>query len=143
MLIINSVSDIKRLADSGAISGPLASHLMRKIDRIRVHVDPETPIEQFQLTESGTFGVLETRDKDLHEIGVPDLSVAMPEFVTRLGMGTETFFVAYFLSTNDVIEQVYMPDAVTAGSIRLWLSEQPLEEETDGGDENASQGLPF
>lgn len=145
MRIIRSLRDIRKLAAEGTVSCPLAAHLTAKVERLRAALAPEVPPEAFDMGASGTgiFGLLEPGDRDLSGIGIMDLAGMMPEFVTKLVLGAETFYVVYLMVDNDAIDQAYLPDALVEGELRLWLVEQPLEEEPQGGEPDDDQVEPF
>lgn len=132
MHIIKTMADIRRLKLAGSISAELAAHFARKMDRLKDNLAPELDLEDFNLEMHGVFGVLEASDQDLTAIGLPEsLALIMPEWVSRLEVDDEVYYVLYLLYDNDGIDQVYLPDAIMVDEIRLWLSEQPVEEESE------------
>jgi hypothetical protein len=136
MKIIKNICDLRRLKLAGAISPELAEHFARKMNKLHQTVAPELGLEDFSLEFYGVFGIVEAQDQDLSGIGLPEsLALVMPEWVSRLAVGGETYYVLYIMADNDLIDQVYLPDAIMAGKIRLWLSEQPVEEGADGEDD--------
>lgn len=146
MLIINqAMNDIRRLAQSGLIPSDLASHLDKKVRRLHEALEPETPLEDFCLEAHGLIGILEKGDRSLKEIGMPeDLSLIMPEWISRLTLPESgNVFILYVMATNDEVIQVYLPEDVMPDAVRLWLSEQPLEEEAEGGEEDENRPVPF
>lgn len=131
MHIIKTICDIRRLKLAGSISTELAEHFARKLNHLKEALAPELDLEDFSLEFHGVFGVLEASDQNLTAIGLPeDLALIMPEWVSRLEVGGEKYYVLYLLYDNDGVDQVYLPDAIMPGIIRLWLSEQPVEEES-------------
>lgn len=137
MHIIKTLSDVRRLKLTGAISAELAEHFARKLHRSKEALEPELDIEEFSLEYHGSFGLLEKGDKNLAGIGLPEsLAEVMPEWVSRLQVANEVYYVLYIMADNDYIGQVYLPDSILEGAIRLWISEQPAEEEEgEYGDE--------
>ena len=130
MHIINGLSDIRQLKASNMISEPLARHLEKKIVALRQALEPETDMADFSLAMHGPFGVLEAGDKNLTAIGLPEsLAEVMPEWVSRLEVVGEVYYVLYVMSDNDYVVQVYLPDAILEETVRAWLAEQPAEEE--------------
>lgn len=143
MYIIKTICDIRRLKLSGSISTELAEHFARKLNRLKEALAPELDLEDFSLELHGMFGVLEASDKDLTAIGLPkDLALIMPEWVSRLEVGGEVYYILYIMADNDYIDQVYLPDTIMPAIIRLWLSEQPVEEES-GAAETDGINQPF
>jgi hypothetical protein len=135
MHIIKTICDIRRLKLAGSISTELAEHFARKLNRLKEALAPELDLEDFSLEFHGVFGVLEASDQNLTAIGLPeDLALIMPEWVSRLEVGGEKYYVLYLLYDNDGVDQVYLPDAVMPGIIWRWLSEQPVEEESSEGE---------
>ena len=133
MHIVNTFGDIHKLKASGVISQPLARHLERKLAALKVALEPETDMAEFSLAMHGPFGILEAGDKNLSAIGLSEsLAEVMPEWVSRLEVSGEVYYVLYVMSDNDYVVQVYLPDDIVEGTIRAWLNEQPAEEE--GGD---------
>ncbi|TCL36244.1 hypothetical protein EV210_109194 [Anaerospora hongkongensis] len=139
MYIIKTMADVRRLKLAGSISPELAAHFARKMNRLRENFAPELDLEEFNLETHGVFGILEPADQDLTAIGLPEsLALIMPEWVSRLAVAGEVFYVLYLMADNDFIDQVYLPDAIMPDKIRLWLSEQPAEEESEEDiDDNA------
>lgn len=144
MHIIKTICDIRRLKLAGSIPTALAEHFARKLNHLKEALAPELDLEDFSLELHGVFGVLEAGDKDLTAIGLPeDLALIMPEWMSRLEVGGEAYYVLYIMADNDYIDQVYLPDAILPGILRLWLSEQPVEEEIDGEAETDGVKQPF
>lgn len=143
MHIIQTICDIRRLKLAGSISTELAEHFARKLNRLKEALAPELDLEDFSLEFHGVFGVLEASDQDLTAIGLPkDLALIMPEWVSRLEVGGEKYYILYLLYDNDGVDQVYLPDAIMPDIIRRWLSEQPVEEES-GEEESNDEIHPF
>ena len=142
MYIIKTICDIRRLKLGGSISTELAEHFARKLNHLKGALAPELDLEDFSLEFHGMFGVLEASDKDLSAIGLPkDLDLIMPEWISQLKVGGEVYYILYIMADNDYIDEVYLPDAIIPGFIRLWLSELPVEEE--GTDDDDSIEHPF
>lgn len=142
MYIIKTICDIRRLKLAGSISTELAEHFARKLNRLKEALAPELDLEDFSLEFYGMFGVLEASDKDLSAIGLPkDLALIMPEWISQLKVGGEVYYVLYIMADNDYIDEVYLPDAIVPAVVRLWLSEQPVEEE--GTDDDDATEHPF
>jgi len=135
--------DIRRLKIAGNISEELAKHFARKLNNLKEAVEPNLDLEDFSLEQHGPFGLLEQSDKNLSAIGLPEnLAHIMSEWVSRLEVAGEIFYILYVMADNDYVTQVYLPDAIMTEAIRLWLSEQPVEEE--GADNNESESShPF
>ncbi len=130
MQIIRNLNDIQHLKASGLITEALAKHWTRKILALRLALEPETGVEDFSLTTCGSFGVLEKGDNCLSAIGLPDsLAEIMPEWISRLEVSGEVYYVLYIMPGNDRVVQLYLPDEILEETLRLWLSEQPMEEE--------------
>ena len=144
MHIINSLSDIRKLNVSKLISEPLARHLERKLAALKTVLEPDGKIEDFSLAMHGPFGVLEAGDRSLSAIGLPEsLAEVMPEWVSRLSVAGEVYYVLYVMSDNDYIVQVYLPDSIVEGTIRAWLDEQPAEEEGGEYGDESEPAHPF
>ncbi len=56
----------------------------------------------------------------------------MPEWVSRLVLEKEEYFLLYIMADNDCIQQVYFPAKTIGEDVRKWLNSQPLEAEEDG-----------
>jgi hypothetical protein len=144
MHIIKTICDVRRLQLAGAISPELAEHFARKMSRLKEALEPEIDLEEFNLEFHGVFGVLEASDQDMTAIHLPkNLAHIMPEWVSRLEVAGEIFYVLYVLVSNDEVIQVYLPDTIMADKIRLWLSEQPAEEEGDDYGDESELSQPF
>lgn len=148
MIVINTIADVRRLEEEGKMTSSLAGHLARKLERLRGTLAPDLLIEEFDTQDSGTICILEAGDRDLTEAGLPaDLSLIMPEWISRLTLPDFEASVLYVMATNDVVVQVYLPDAVMPEAVRLWLAEQPDEEiehdEAEGGEANGGLPEPF
>ena len=132
MYIIKTMSNVRQLKLAGSISPELAAHFARKMNHLKENLAPELDLEDFNLEMHGVFGVLEASDHDLTAIGLPEsLALIMPEWVNRLEVAGEVYYVIYFMVDNDMIDQVYIPEEGIADKIRLWLSDQPVEEESE------------
>ena len=130
MHIIKTFSDICEKQMSQVISKSLGKHLETKLEALRVTLEPETDVAKFSLITRGPFGVLEKGDNRLSAIGLPDsLAEIMPEWVSRLELSGEVYYVLYIMAGNDRVVQLYLPDEILEETLRLWLSEQPMEEE--------------
>ena len=130
MQIIKTIGDIQRIEASKMISAPLARHLEKKLAALRQALEPETDLTDFSLAVHGPLGVLEAGDKSLSAIGLPEtLAEVMPEWVSRLAVAGEVYYILYVMSDNDYVVQVYLPDAILEETVRAWLDEQPAEEE--------------
>jgi len=139
MYIIKTMDDIRRLKLAGSISHELDAHFTRKMNRLKENLEPELDLGEFNLEMHGVFSVLEASDKEVTAIGLPnELALIMPEWISRLEIGNEVYYVLYIMADNDCINQVYLSDSIMQGAIRLWLSEQPVEEESEeAADDNA------
>jgi hypothetical protein len=143
MHIINTSKDICNLQERGEISKLLAQHLEKKLTALNQALEPETQPNEFSLGIYGPFCILEKGDKNLSAIGLPEsLAEIMPEWVGRLVVGDEVYYVLYVMANNDFVIQVYLSDNIVEGAIRLWLSEQPLEEE-GGADDAILPDMPY
>ncbi|TWH45162.1 hypothetical protein [Sporomusa sp. KB1] len=143
MYIIKTMADVRRLKLAGSISSELAAHFARKMNQLKENFAPELDLEEFNLETYGVFGILEASDQDLTVIGLPEsLALIMPEWVSRLAVGGEVYYIMYIMADNDYIDQVYLPDAIMPDILRLWLSEQPVEEES-GEAETDGVNQPF
>lgn len=135
MFIIKTMADVRRLKIADSISHELAAHFARKMNRLKETLAPELDLEDFSLEMHGVFGILEESDQNLTAIGLPEsLALIMPEWVSRLEVAGEIYYVLYLMADNDFIDQVYLPDVIMSDKIRLWLSEQPVEEESGEGE---------
>ena len=144
MHIIKGLSDIRKLNVSKLISEPLARHLERKLAELKTALEPDAKIEDFSLAMHGPFGVLEAGDRNLSAIGLPEsLAEVMPEWVSRLSVAGEVYYVLYVMADNDYVVQVYLPDSIVEGAIRAWLAEQPAEEERGEYGEEFEPVQPF
>ncbi|WP_319404376.1 hypothetical protein [uncultured Anaeromusa sp.] len=138
MYIIKTVHDVKRFQEEKVVSEALAAHLLRKIQALHQALGSEAAIDAFCLQEYGMIGVFAAEDAGLQEMGLPAaLDPIMPEWVSRLVLEKEEYFVLYIMADNDCIQQIYFPAKTIDKAVRKWLSSQPLEEEEDGqwGDE--------
>ena len=132
MHIIRQTQDIHSLYSSGAISNPLAQHLERKLSKLQQAVEPERELDEFSLEQHGYIGVLEAGDTSLQALGLPaSLEQIMPEWVSRLPLEDEIYYILYVMTDNDCVIQVYLPKTLVAGALEAWLEEQPLEEEEE------------
>ena len=144
MHIINTFDNIQCLKASGMISEPLARHLEKKLAALRQALEPETDMAEFSLVKHGPFGILEKDDKNLSAIGFSEcLAEVMPEWVSRLEVSGEVYYVLYVMSDNDYVVQVYLPDSIVEGTIRAWLDEQPAEEEGGEYGDELEPAHPF
>lgn len=145
MIIIRNGADIARLQQENHLSKPLAQHFKRKLSALRQAVEPDTPMENFSLLHHGFWGVLEPGDQTLKTIGLPDsLSHIMPEWISRLEVAGQLYYVLYVMSNNDCVIQLYLPEPLLWDSLRTWLLQQPMEEEEDGAwDEVTGDAQPF
>ena len=142
MYIIREFQDIHSLEKSGKISFCLADHLIRKLQRLQQAVEPETTVDHFSLEQHGYIGILEVGDTSLEAIGLPaSLKQIMPEWVSRLPLEDEIYYILYVMADNDCVIQVYLPKPLVVGALEAWLEEQPLEEEED--DEELGHADPF
>lgn len=144
MYIIKTISDIQRLKLDQTISQGLAQHFARKITALQGALEPEVSLEAFSLEHHGPFGLLEKGDKNLIAIGLPEsLAEIMPEWISRLEVGGEVYYVLYVMADNDYVIQVYLPDAILEETVRAWLSEQPAEEEEGEYGDESEPNHPF
>lgn len=144
MHIINTFDNIQCLKGSGMISKPLASHLEKKLAALRVALEPETELTDFSLAMHGPLWILEIGERSLSPIGLPDsLGNVIPEWVSRLKLGEEVYYVLYVMSDNDYVVQIYIHDAAVDGAIREWLAEQSVEEEEGEYGDEFKPAYPF
>ena len=102
MQIIKTLGDIQRLAASRGIPTPLAHHLERKMAALHRALAPETDRAAFSLALHGPIGILEKGDRSLSAIGLPDsLDQIMPEWVSRLVVDGEGYYILYVMADND------------------------------------------
>ena len=142
MYIIREFRDLQTLEKSGKLSSGLVEHLTRKLRRLQQAVEPERELGEFSLEQHGYIGILEAGDTSLQAIGLPaSLEQIMPEWVSRLPLEDELYYILYVMADNDCVIQVYLPKPLVAGALEAWLEEQPLEEEED--EEEASYAEPF
>lgn len=143
MLIIKTMADIRCFNENHVIPSELAKHLEKKLKALSVALEPGTDLESFSLEMYGPFGLMEKGDKNLVPIGLPEsLSQIMPEWVSRLELTEELYYILYVMADNEYVVQVYFPANILEEDIRLWLSEQPVEEE--GSDEtDAYEDVPY
>lgn len=143
MHIIRQTQDIQSLYSRGAISSPLVQHLKRKLSKLQQAVEPETSLLDFSLEQHGYIGILEAGDMSLQAIGLPaSLEQIMPEWVSRLPLEDEIYYILYVMADNDCVIQVYLPKPLVVGALEAWLEEQPLEEEEED-EEETSHAEPF
>ena len=147
MLIIKQGADIARLQQEHHLSNALTQHLRRKLSALQQALEPDTSLAEFSLLHHGFIGVLEPGDRTLSTIGLPEsLAHIMPEWVSKLEISGELYYVLYIMSDNDCVIQIYLPEPLLWESLTMWLSQQPLEEEEeeeDEWDEVASDAQPF
>jgi len=130
MHIINTLSDVRCLEAAGSVASNLAQYLKRKIKAMHLAVEPETVLAEFSLGKHGSIGILEYGDRSLAKLGLPEaLDLLMPEWVSRLTLGDTTYFVAYFLQDNGNCSRCLIPESIANDAIRVWLLNQPMEEE--------------
>ena len=143
MYIIREFRDLQTLEKSGKLSSGLVEHLTRKLRRLQQAVEPERELGEFSLEQHGFIGILEAGDTSLQAIGLPaSLEQIMPEWVSRLPLADELYYILYVMADNDCVIQVYLPKPLVAGALESWLEEQPLEEEEED-EEEASYAEPF
>ena len=143
MYIIREFRDLQTLEKSGKLSSGLVEHLTRKLRRLQQTVEPERELGEFSLEQHGYIGILEAGDTSLQAIGLPaSLEQIMPEWVSRLPLEDEIYYILYVMTDNDCVIQVYLPKPLVAGALEAWLEEQPLEEEEED-EEEASYAEPF
>ena len=143
MNIIREFRDLQTLEKVGKLSSGLAEHLKRKLRRLQQAVEPERELGEFSLEQHGYIGILEAGDTSLQAIGLPaSLEQIMPEWVSRLPLEDEIYYILYVMADNDCVIQVYLPKSLVAGALESWLEEQPLEEEEED-EEEASYAEPF
>lgn len=132
MHIIKTICNLQQLLHDNDISPVLFRHLYRKIENLQKALEPDTDPEMFSLKNHGPIGLLEKNDQDLSAIGLPaSLEEIMPEWVSRLELGKETFHILYVLADNDYCIQVYLPNKILNKTIRKWLATQTVEEEKE------------
>ena len=143
MYIIREFRDLQTLEKVGKLSSGLAEHLKRKLRRLQQAVEPERELGEFSLEQHGYIGVLEAGDTSLQAIGLPaSLEQIMPEWVSRLPLEDELYYILYVMADNDCVIQVYLPKTLVAGALEAWLEEQPLEEEEED-EEEMGHAEPF
>ena len=136
MYIIKNICDIRRLKVDEIISVELAQHYVRKLNALKEAFKPEIDLEDFSLEQYGAFGLLEKGDKNITAIGLPEeLAEIMPEWISRLEIPGNIYYILYIMADNDHVVQIYLPDSIMEETIRLWLSAQPIEEE-EGSETN-------
>ncbi len=143
MHIIKTMADIRRLKLAGSITQALAEQFARKMHHLQEELAPELDLENFNLEMHGVFGVVETTDQDLSAIGLPpSFALLMPEWVSRLELAGEVYYVLYFMPDNDMVDQIYVPEPNMPDNLRLWLAEQSIEPES--GEEKPDDAVhPF
>ena len=135
MHCIKTLADIRRLKLAGAISTALARHFAVRFHDLKEALAPELDAEEFSLEMHGIFGLLEAGNADLSGMGLPkDMCQVRPEWVSRLEVGSEVYFVVYLMADNDHIDIAFLPEAVMSESIREWVLEQDVEEECGEGE---------
>ena len=143
MYIIREFRDLQTLEKSGKLSSGLVEHLTRKLRRLQQAVEPERELGEFSLEQHGFIGILEAGDMSLQAIGLPaSLEQIMPEWVSRLPLEDELYYILYVMADNDCVIQVYLPKTLVAGALEAWLEEQPLEEEEED-EEEMGHAEPF
>ena len=143
MYIIREFRDLQTLEKSGKLSSGLVEHLTRKLRRLQQAVEPERELGEFSLEQHGFIGILEAGDTSLQAIGLPaSLEQIMPEWVSRLPLGDELYYILYVMADNDCVIQVYLPKTLVAGALEAWLEDQPLEEEEED-EEEMGHAEPF
>ena len=143
MHIIKTMADIRRLKLAGSITQVLAEQFAWKMHHLRAELAPELELEDFNLEMHGVFGVVETTDQDLSAIGLPSsFALLMPEWVSRLELAGEVYYVIYFMPDNDMVDQVFVPAIGMPKPLRLWLAEQSIEAES-GEEESENDVHPF
>lgn len=143
MHVIKTLEDIRKLSDCQVISDQLAKHLEKKLKELREALEPDKELNQFSLAQHGPFGLMEKEDQNFTAMGLPKaLDQIMPEWVSRVEVAGETYYVLYVMADNDYMVQVYLPDAFIGEALWLWLSEQSVEAE--GGDEDVyDEAVPY
>lgn len=133
MHIVKTFCNLVQLDHDQNISTALFRHLYEKMENLQKALEPDLEdSEKFSLKKHGPIGILQKDDEDFSAIGLPSsLDEIMPEWVSRLEIEDETYYVLYVLADNDYCLQVYLPDKIVNETIRLWLSEQTLEEERE------------
>lgn len=138
MHIVNTMADIVRLEEAGAIPKELAEHLGRKLRRLHAALEPEIPLVDFSLEIHGTIAIgLFEGERSLAALGLPEsLAEVFPEWISKLRVGEKGYHVVYIMQNNDSVVQLYLPDELLDQAVRYWLSEQADEEEEfdDEGD---------
>ena len=136
MYIIREFRDLQTLEKSGTLSSGLVEHLKRKLRRLQQAVEPERELGEFSLEQHGFISILEAGDTSLKAIGLPaSLEQIMPEWVSRLPLEDELYYILYVMADNDCVIQVYLPKPLVVGALEAWLEEQPLEEEEEDEEE--------
>ena len=143
MYIIREFRDLQTLEKSGKLSSGLVEHLTRKLRRLQQAVEPERELGEFSLEQHGYIGIWEAGDTSLQAIGLPaSLEQIMPEWVSRLPLEDEIYYILYVMADNDCVIQVYLPKTLVAGALEAWLEDQPLEEEEED-EEEMGHAEPF
>lgn len=143
MHIVKTLSDLRTLAECHAVSEKLAKHLEEKLKALREALEPDTDLEQFSLAMHGPLGLLEEGDQNFSALGLPEsLDQIMPEWVGRIEVAGETYYILYVMADNDYVIQVYLPDTIIGESLWLWLSEQSIEAE-GGGEDVYDEAVPY
>ena len=79
---------------------------------------PQREIFNFSLEQHGYIGILEAGDMSLQAIGLPaSLEQIMPEWVSRLPLEDELYYILYVMADNDCVIQVYLPKTLVAGAL--------------------------
>ncbi len=129
MQIINSIADIQQLKEAKIISKDLAEHLERKVRSLHTQIKQQIGRGDFSLAQYGILVLLEKGDRSLREAGLPEaMEEIMPEWVSRLEVAGEIYFILYLIGNTGSIYRVYVPNPILEEIVRYWLLEQPVEE---------------
>ena len=136
MYIIKDFQEMRTLEKTRKLSSELAGHLTRKLRQLQQVVEPEATLASFSLEQHGYIGILEAGDTSFQAIGLPaSLEQIMPEWVSRLSLKGEVYYILYVMADNDCVIQVYLPKPLVVGALEAWLEDQPLEEEEEEEEE--------
>ena len=144
MHIIKSTADVRKLKVKGSISEKLAEHIEAKVERLKDILEPEKDIDSFVLDRYGAIGLFEADDKDFKDIGV-DAAIKniVPEWIGKISLGDENYYLIYLLSNNDSVVQIYVPEKLAEGELLEWLIDQDISDRKDGGLNDDKCSVPF
>jgi len=144
MHIIKSSADVRKLKVEGSISEKLAEHIEAKVERLKDILEPEQDIDSFVLDRYGGIGLFDANDKDFKGIGV-DAAIKniVPEWIGKISLGDENYYLIYLVSNNDSVVQIYVPEKLVEGELLEWLMDQDISDRKDGGLNDDKCSVPF